>query len=454
MIEKLVQTIAELLPDLLRGKVDARDAVTADDDLFRGALFKEVITTSGTAIPAIDAFFDSLTASCARGDVGACRDIRRITQHRQQQDSAAENIGRENSPLAAAMRKQERLAAVAHLFGGLAYLAMLPAMKKQAEETYGPFQLQSGMVPFGLDLEPAREAVASYARRKRRQWPKGDYEVGFCKPPARTRFTAENNPARKRKVGSAWDAFDRSLHKPVTLTRSNGEKTISTRLRASYDSLIRKAIAGDRAARTEVIRQILVLSGKGMLSAPRKSRRTRRKPFSEELRQRLREVIVLIVNRLARETSQLFAANLGSKPGVVDYEYAAKVENERQDKQGGTCDQDTSAQTGIVTGAEPVNAKRTRLRGATQAPAALKKTRPASLQSKKPNPAREAVEPNASTLVIPTRTQTRAVPPARNKPAASATSAYPTLPRAKMPVIVSSAAKKPKAGTPGRKPRG
>ncbi len=419
MIEKLAQTVAELPPGIIKAKTSTEDAASADDHLFRQALFKKVKTTSGNAVPAIDAFFDNLTATSVRGDVDAARALRRIIHHRQQQDgAAAAQSKRENSPIAAALLRQKRLADVAHLVGGLAFLAMLPALKEQAEAAYRPFQLRSSMVPFGLDLGPACEAIAKHARRERKRRPKGDYEVGYGKPPLQTRFTAENNPARRRKAASAWDALDCSLHKPVTLTRSNGDKTSTTRLRAAYDSLIRKAITGDRAARTEVLRRILDLSRKGLLSAPPCPHRVRHRQVSEEDRQCLSEGLAFTTHHVSREIIALFAKNFGADPGIVDHEYDALVAKARRSETRQAAQRHTADPGGRSTGG----------------------------RAAEPAPAPKTNESGGSAPAPPTRTRTRAASPANPK--------HPTLPRARVPVVETPATSKTAHSIPGGKPRG
>ena len=291
------------------------------DELFRKALYKPVSVASGGTMRTLDAFYESLSASVAKGDVAAIKHLDLIVNHRRATDAVREAAAaREASPVAALVRKQQQLAKIAVPFAIKIYLRLLPEMVALFERSHDPFELRSAFVPYYIDLEAARAVLSRAERRLKRQRRGQPYDVGRGKPPTKSRFTTENNPARRRRETSSWETLDRSLNKPVTVRLANGSQASSTRAKVSHEQLTRRAIAGDRAARTIVLARIFALERQGKLSPPLRPGRKRRVVIDEQMKAKLVTVEALATARIRDELIALFARNLGSAPPVLDAE--------------------------------------------------------------------------------------------------------------------------------------
>ena len=77
-----------------------------------------------------------------------------------------------------------------------------------------------------------------------------DYEVGYKKPPVRTRFKKgqSGNPSgRPTPTTNVVSALEKTLSAPVTIERNGKTHTVS-RLEAALERLVTKASRGDTAA--------------------------------------------------------------------------------------------------------------------------------------------------------------------------------------------------------------
>ena len=77
-----------------------------------------------------------------------------------------------------------------------------------------------------------------------------DYEVGYKKPPARTRFKKgqSGNPSgRPKPATDVLSALEKTVSAPVTIERDGKTYTVS-RLEAALDCLVTKASRGDTVA--------------------------------------------------------------------------------------------------------------------------------------------------------------------------------------------------------------
>ncbi|MFD0987419.1 DUF5681 domain-containing protein [Methyloligella solikamskensis] len=80
--------------------------------------------------------------------------------------------------------------------------------------------------------------------------PTGDYEVGYCKPPAHTQFKpgqSGNPKGRPKREVSLLDALSNACGRPVKM-REGGQEIIVSSLEAMITRQVTEAIQGDAAA--------------------------------------------------------------------------------------------------------------------------------------------------------------------------------------------------------------
>lgn len=95
--------------------------------------------------------------------------------------------------------------------------------------------------------------------------PKGDYEVGFGRPPRHSQFqrgrsgNPKGRPGRRRNLKTDLEA---ELFETVTLKEGGREVRISKQ-RAMVKSMVAKAIGGDQRAVAKAFELLLTLIGAG-----------------------------------------------------------------------------------------------------------------------------------------------------------------------------------------------
>ncbi len=97
--------------------------------------------------------------------------------------------------------------------------------------------------------------------RRRNPPPKGDYEVGYGRPPKRGRFKpgqSGNPKGRPRGRKNVHTILEETLYKPVTITE-NGRKRKVPAIEALFLSLLRKSLDGDMRAFEKLTKQLPML---------------------------------------------------------------------------------------------------------------------------------------------------------------------------------------------------
>lgn len=131
--------------------------------------------------------------------------------------------------------------------------------------------------------------------RERRQ-PKGDYAVGYARPPEHTRFPHQKNPNRSGRPKKELSEFlHKALYRLVTLTE-NGKRRRIPSLAALVESLTRLAIRGDAKARRDLL-EIL-----------------KRYP---DVVKRPRELRTITPDMSPQEAARIYAETLTAIPGVT-----------------------------------------------------------------------------------------------------------------------------------------
>lgn len=99
---------------------------------------------------------------------------------------------------------------------------------------------------------------------------KGDYEVGYKKPPAHTQFQKgqSGNPSGRPKGSiNLATALERELHQRITVKEGGRTRTI-TKLEAAVKQLINKAASGDPKALALLLNLKAVSTGGAIETAP------------------------------------------------------------------------------------------------------------------------------------------------------------------------------------------
>jgi len=97
--------------------------------------------------------------------------------------------------------------------------------------------------------------------RRRKPQAKGDYDVGYGRPPKRSRFKpgqSGNPKGRPKGRKNIHTIFEETLYKPVTVTE-NGRKRKVPAIEALFLSLLRKSLDGDMRALEKLTKQLPML---------------------------------------------------------------------------------------------------------------------------------------------------------------------------------------------------
>ncbi len=99
------------------------------------------------------------------------------------------------------------------------------------------------------------------AERRRKSPPEGDYEVGYGRPPKRSRFKpgqSGNPKGRPRGRKNIHTILEETLFRLVTITE-NGRKRKVPAIEALFLSLLRKSLDGDMRAFEKLTKQLPML---------------------------------------------------------------------------------------------------------------------------------------------------------------------------------------------------
>jgi hypothetical protein len=135
----------------------------------------------------------------------------------------------------------------------------------------------------------------------------GNYEVGYGKPPQRTRFRkgqSGNPKGRPRGSRNATTILNEALHERVVVTE-NGRRKSATKLEVIFKQLVNKAAQGDHRATQLLLNQMPSLEARAALLSAIKQQPAFSLPSPEERRARNLEVARILrdIDYLAQEVA-------------------------------------------------------------------------------------------------------------------------------------------------------
>ena len=143
-----------------------------------------------------------------------------------------------------------------------------------------PFEFK---VPYFVDPEPGQAELAKV--RKTRQRKEVDPNVGYKSPPVSTRYqsgqSGNSSGKSKQQPMDGWDVLRAGLMQSVVVRK--GQKTSKLPSAAvTCTRVVERAIAGEKAARRKVREYIAELDRWGMMEAPPKKQRRKKRSSIEE----------------------------------------------------------------------------------------------------------------------------------------------------------------------------
>lgn len=135
--------------------------------------------------------------------------------------------------------------------------------------------------------------------RREKRHPKGDYPVGYARPPEHTRFPHQKNPNRGGRPKKDFaQLLHEALYRPV-LAKENGRHRRMPRLAVFAENLAQRTCQGDARARRDLI--------------------TLMKSFPHAIKP-LRKLREITPDMTAKEAAAAYAETLAAIPGLVDPE--------------------------------------------------------------------------------------------------------------------------------------
>jgi hypothetical protein len=115
------------------------------------------------------------------------------------------------------------------------------------------------------------------------------YQVGYAKPPARTRFSpgkSGNPKGRARGTRNLKTILSRELNSPITVTESGHKRRVS-RLDALIKGLVTDALRGDHRSRKLVLDAVMLLEASGALDVGARNKLLSNEELVSRLKARL-----------------------------------------------------------------------------------------------------------------------------------------------------------------------
>ena len=147
----------------------------------------------------------------------------------------------------------------------------------------------------------------------------GNYEVGYGKPPQRTRFKkgqSGNPKGRPRGSRNATTILNEALQERVVVT-TNGRQRSATKLEVIFTQLVNKAAQGDHRATQLLLNQMPSLEAREALLSAIKQQATFSLPSPEDRRARNLETAKILrdIGYLTSEISEIEANDSGAASG-------------------------------------------------------------------------------------------------------------------------------------------
>ncbi len=439
----------------------------------RKVLFKKTeLTVNGVVARRrrIDHYMRHLAQEATRQKRSAQREIRKLREIRRLARPVRRGT-RAPSPISATLEERESLSRnIYKMFWPIAF-GLWPGITAQFEAVYGDLGDTTKVLPEYMRSDPSLAEFERALKTIRRKRAKGrPYEVGRGKTPTSTRFAKgrSGNPRGRPKSKDPFDTLEKSLSEKVSVRKADGSTTDMPRMEAALTQLWTGAMQGEPHARSELRELIKTLHLQDLLTALPRPPKAAVAGASEKTL--LTGCTTVLVRMFERELVGRFTAKYGPVPAFTTsfgrrfpalHEInglAAVLEERRRAGKPIAVLEDAispSSADGSQAGRDhppDLFADRTNSRAAVIDAELDVEWQLANGGSGAVDEPDEESSP-ATAPVIPTRKRTRAVLPARDKPAASSSSAHPTLLRAKVPIVGASATGKPKPGTSGRKPR-
>ena len=315
----------------------------ANDEVYRAerkVLF-ELISVRAAKCPKqitrLNAFLAAERQLSLDGDTLAIRHVETFTRIICRHCEEEAQIEQNPSGFAACKRKHEEL--VRRLTPLVAAIALSAAIKLADEHTklHRLAEPAKPIRPYYID-EKAWERAEAQLKLIRRKSRTEDYEVGYKRPPKATQFRGSGNPAGRPKVASAWRQMQDFLEASVKIRTQEGSETEVKSQELRFVALWKQAMNKSTLARRDLMRRIIDLEERGLLSPlPKDPRRRRRKLKPSETQSRLiSNGIKLCLSHTEQHLKPLYARKYGGQPAhndIVDYEAGLTLE---QDQHSGT----------------------------------------------------------------------------------------------------------------------
>jgi Family of unknown function (DUF5681) len=146
----------------------------------------------------------------------------------------------------------------------------------------------------------------------------GNYEVGYGRPPQRTRFQEGQSGNPKGRPGGSRNAttiLNEALHERVVVTE-NGRRKSATKLEVIFKQLVNKAAQGDHRATQLLLNQMPSLEARAALLSAIKQQAAFSLPSPEDRRARNLEAAKILRNigYLAPEVAVIEENDLDATP--------------------------------------------------------------------------------------------------------------------------------------------
>lgn len=286
-------------PKQLRLKPTAEPILQIQKALFRSVAVKAA--GDARSVPWISAYMEQINFDAARGNLRAVQEQHALLVYLDKKGALTppEPIP-PMTPFEKRVADHEMATKVAMSLEISMIDLVRPYVQTQFEEAYGKIEGLEEILPDYLSRS-SYETYRPVVRRKNVPGVQGDDpSVGYRRPPQAKRFQkgVSGNPAGRRKAqNDIWVSFRDTLSKTVPVT-IDGVTTPRTTVYVALLQATALAMKGDHQARQLVKSAVMLLDGKGLLTAPEKRRRRTKKWTPEEYQDLLELIIKVMKQRL------------------------------------------------------------------------------------------------------------------------------------------------------------
>jgi len=295
----------------------------------RNAIFTPVKTTESTGrkkkLTYVQAFFQCIAADAAGGDTQAVRLQVDITRYMERNETkVAETVSpyRDDpswQKLQANIERQRVLARFGQELFTWIYFLSVWEIREKFVAAYGELSDWERLIPYYINADTHKQLFEKLKRREKRKTARGaPFDVGFGKPPIRTRFRPgqSGNPAGLTRANAISEDFRDILLGKVVATGRDGSQTKFTKIELSVTRAMVDALNGNKSARNFMRDIIKVLCEKNLMTLPEpKRRRSAQQEIDPIVKQHadmlLNKVLGLTVPKVCRELVELFSKKYG-----------------------------------------------------------------------------------------------------------------------------------------------